>query len=129
MIIKEVLKEVVISQEKFLNSLEPTITREKEKEIGLQESFALFITGIRRCGKSTLMNQLFKQQTKGYYLNLEDPRLEGFELLDFNKIELIMKEFYGEKGVYFFDEIQNIEKWEKFIRYLVDKKKKSVNKG
>lgn len=36
---------------------------------------------------------------------------------------------YGEKGIYFFDEIQNIPKWEKFIRYLIDKKEKVVITG
>jgi predicted AAA+ superfamily ATPase len=40
-----------------------------------------------------------------------------------------MKELYGENGVYFFDEIQNIQEWEKFVRYLVDKKDKVVLTG
>ena len=62
-------------------------------------------------------------------MNLEDPRLDGFELADFNKIEVIMKDLYGEGGVYFFDEIQGIEKWEKFIRYLADKKEKIIITG
>ncbi|MDP2925606.1 MAG: AAA family ATPase [Nanoarchaeota archaeon] len=66
---------------------------------------------------------------KAYYLNLEDPRLEGFDLTDFNKIEVIMKELYGEDGIYFFDEIQNIPKWEKFVRYIIDKKEKVVITG
>lgn len=104
--------------------MEQGTLREKEAEIKIEDSFALVITGIRRCGKSTFLSQIFKEQTKGYYLNLEDPRLEGFELSDFNKIETIMKELYGDKGIYFFDEIQNIDKWEKFVRYLIDKKEK-----
>ncbi|MDP1695722.1 MAG: ATP-binding protein [archaeon] len=127
MIAKETLKEIVISQRESLNKMDIGTSREKKTII--EESFALLITGIRRCGKSTFIHQLLKKQKKGYYLNLEDPRLEGFELSDFNKIEDIMKEVYGEEGVYFFDEIQNIEKWEKFIRYLVDKKEKVIITG
>lgn len=128
MITKETLKEIIISQRKSLEKIDFGTFREKEKEIKIEDSFALIITGVRRCGKSTFLNQLLTKQ-KSYYLNLEDPRLEGFELSDFNKVEIIMKELYGEKGVYFFDEIQNVEKWEKFIRYLIDKKEKVVITG
>ena len=127
MITKETLKEVIISQREYLEKL--NVGTPRENEIKIIDSFAILITGIRRCGKSTFLNQLLKKQKKGYYLNLEDPRLNEFELADFNKIESIMNELYGGKGVYFFDEIQNVEKWEKFIRYLVDKKEKLVVTG
>ena len=40
-----------------------------------------------------------------------------------------MKEIYGGGGVYFFDEIQNVDKWEKFVRYLVDKKERVIITG
>ena len=123
------MKNIILSQREFLNKLDQGILRNKEKEIKIEDSFALLITGVRRCGKSTLLNQILKTQKKWYYLNLEDPRLEGFELSDFNKVEEIMNELYGGKGVYFFDEIQNIGKWEKFIRYLIDKKEKIVITG
>ena len=125
----ETIKKVITSQRDFLDSSEQGTLREKSKKIKIEDSFALIITGVRRCGKSTLMNQLLKKQRKGYYLNLEDPRLGGFDSSDFNKVESIMKELYGEEGVYFFDEIQNILEWERFIRYLVDKKEKVVLTG
>ena len=129
MIIKEVLKDVIIAQREALSRLNIGILREKAKAVKIMDSFALLITGIRRCGKSTFLHQILKKQTKSYYLNLEDPRLEGFELSDFSRAEEVMKEIYGEEGVYFFDEIQNIDKWEKFIRYLIDKKEKIVITG
>ncbi len=127
MITKDILKEVILSQREFLdNSPEGTI---REKNVKAITSFAIVITGIRRSGKSTLLYQILKSSKKGYYLNLEDSRLDGFELSDFNKVELLMKEIYGKGGIYFFDEIQSVEKWEKFIRYLVDKKEKVVVTG
>lgn len=129
MISKDTLAEVIKLQRESIDKQETGTTREELKEISLLDSFAIIITGVRRCGKSTFLHQLIKKQKKSYYLNLEDPRLEGFELVDFNKVELIMKELYGEGGIYFFDEIQNIQKWEKFIRYLVDKKEKVVITG
>lgn len=129
MIPKETIKNIILSQRSFLDSSEQGTLREKSKEIKVEDSFALIITGVRRCGKSTLMNQLLKKQKRGYYLNLEDPRLGGFDFSDFNKVETIMKEIYGEGGVYFFDEIQNVPGWERFIRYLVDRKEKVILTG
>ncbi len=129
MITKETLRDVIVAQREALGRLELGTPREKEKEIKIEDSFAIIIIGIRRCGKSTFLNQLLMKQKKGYYLNLEDPRLDNFELSDFNKVEMITKELYGEGGIYFFDEIQNIDKWEKFIRYLIDKKEKIIITG
>src|SRR3989344_832488 len=129
MITKETLKEVIILQRNFLDTIEQGTARERWKSIKLEDSFALIITGIRRSGKSTFLNQILRKQKKGYYLNFEDPRLEGFEFSDFNKIEAVMKEIFGEGGIYFFDEIQNIEKCEKFIRYLIDKKERIIITG
>ncbi|MEI7718859.1 MAG: ATP-binding protein [archaeon] len=129
MIASNILKEVILSQKDNLNRLELGITREKETDVKIEDSFALIITGIRRCGKSTFLHQMLKKEKRAYYLNLEDPRLEGFELSDFNRVEILMNEIFGKGGVYFLDEIQNIEKWEKFIRYLIDKKEKVVLTG
>ncbi len=127
MLSKETIKEVIISQRDFLDKSE--LGTPREKEVAPVSSFAIIITGVRRCGKSTFLNQLLKKQRKGRYLNFEDPRLDGFELSDFNRVETIMKELYGGDGVYFFDEIQNVDKWEKFVRYLVDKKEKVIITG
>jgi len=126
MITKEDLTKVIKEQKKWIELVDKGIDREKIQEIGLNNPFAIIVSGIRRCGKSTLLNQILKKQKISYYLNLEDPRLGGFELSDFNIAEEVFNEVYGSNGVYFFDEIQNIEKWEKFIRYLVDKKNKTI---
>ena len=127
MISKQIIELVMRSQREFLDKID--LGTPREKEIKIEESFAIVITGIRRCGKSTLLNQVLRRHKKGYYLNLEDPRLDGFELADFNKAEEVMREVYGDGGVFFFDEIQNVSKWEKFIRYLVDKKERVVITG
>lgn len=129
MIDKETIKEVINLQRESLNKAEIGTLREERKETVILDSFALIITGVRRCGKSTLLHQLIKNQKKAYYINFEDPRLGGFDLRDLTKIEPIMEEIYGKGGTYFFDEIQNVQEWERFIRYLVDKKEKVVLTG
>jgi uncharacterized protein len=83
-------------------------------------SHILVITGIRRCGKSTLMQQMMATTNSKFgYFHFEDPRIFGFEVGDFPKLE----DALGEVEYYFFDEIQNIENWELFIRNLHNKTK------
>ncbi len=82
-------------------------------------SHALIITGIRRCGKSTLMQQILKSSDeKAIYLNFEDPRLAGFDIGDFNRVYEIAQE--TNISTYFFDEIQQIDRWENFVRFRLD---------
>ena len=129
MIIKDVLSEVVKEQRKDILAKDNFIERDDIKKIKFLSSFALIISGIRRCGKSTLLREILKKEKKFYYLNLEDNRLDGFGLRDFVCVDEIFERLYGKGGVYFFDEIQNVPKWEKFIRGLVDDKKRIIVTG
>jgi predicted AAA+ superfamily ATPase len=127
MVPKDVLREIVLSQNSFISRLNDSIPR--DKPIKIMNSFVIVITGIRRCGKSTYLNQILKNQNIWYYLNLEDPRLDGFELADFERFDAVARDIHGNGGVYFFDEIQTVLNWEKFIRYLVDKKERVILTG
>jgi len=64
-----------------------------------------------------------KTKRNEYYFNFEDPRATSFEVSDFQKLDEIFKEEYGQSDCYFFDEIQNVEKWELFVRTMLEKKK------
>ena len=77
------------------------------------------VSGIRRCGKSTLLRQVMKTYKKDIaYFNFEDPRVYDFDVSDFEKLDEIM----GNKvAAYFFDEIQNVKAWEIFVRQLHDR--------
>ena len=123
MILKETLKTIVKAQNRDLESSEYGIQRVLTKKIDLKVPFAIILSGIRRCGKSTLLRQVMKAEGGSYYFNFEDPRATSFELGDFQKLDEIFREEYGESDNYFFDEIQNIEKWELFVRASLDKKK------
>ncbi len=115
----QTLTEVVQSQKKIILAKPEGIKREKLKAVTLKPGFASLISGIRRCGKSTLMRQLIGESGEFNYINLEDVRLSGFELEDFRKLEKIFSPSSG--AIWFFDEIQNVQKWEKYIRTLVDR--------
>lgn len=122
MINKEALRSIVLMQRKNLFR-EETIEREGFEKIKLEIPFANIISGVRRCGKSTLLKQKMSSLKNFYYLNFEDPRLIEFELSDFIKLDEIFLEEFGKSNYYFFDEIQNIPKWEIKIRTLLDERK------
>lgn len=121
MILQSDLKLSVEEQKQNLAAKNIGSERTILSELKLSPEFILIITGVRRCGKSTLMKQLsLNLDQKFSYFNFEDTRISGFETSDFVKLEqaLDISEYY------FFDEIQNISKWEVFIRKLHDKGRK-----
>ena len=123
MILKETLRSIVKAQQRELESSEQGIERAMAQKIDLKLPFAIILSGIRRCGKSTLLRQVMKKSNSSYYFNFEDPRATSFELNDFQKLDEIFEEEYGKSDNYFLDEIQNVEKWELFVRTMLDKKK------
>jgi len=121
MVLKSEIEVAAKRQELLLKKKTTGLERNKLREIELSENYVLIITGIRRCGKSTLMHQISNQvnATKGWF-NFEDSRVFGFEITDFSKL----REVLGDQVThYFFDEVQNVENWEVFIRELHDEEK------
>ena len=83
------------------------------------------ISGIRRCGKSTLLHEIrSKNAEKDYYFNFDDERLINFKLDDFQLLYEVFLELFGKQSTFYFDEIQNVKGWERFVRRLHDYKNK-----
>ncbi len=81
----------------------------------------LIISGVRRCGKSVLLQQIRNQQPeKDYCINFDDDRLAKFTVDHFQLLYEVFIELFGEQKIFYFDEIQNIKGWELFIRRLYD---------
>lgn len=81
----------------------------------------IIIMGIRRCGKSTFLQEIrASSQDSHYYINFDDDRLANFQLEDFQKLLEVFIELFGEQKIFYFDEIQNIPEWERFVRRLHD---------
>ncbi|MGM5488093.1 MAG: ATP-binding protein [Nanobdellota archaeon] len=124
MITKDQLKQILEIQSRLVL---PKKVISREQKIP-KTSRVVIITGIRRCGKSTLLKQTMKAYATYGYLNLEDPRLEGFDVKDFHKFEEILASQKKNKYL-FFDEIQNIPGWERFIRTMHDQDKNLILTG
>ncbi len=94
----------------------------------LKDKRIIIISGMRRVGKSTLLKEIMLQldlDNKKYcYVNFEDECFLDFNAKDFEKLNEILTEIYGDSNFYFFDEIQNVVNFESFIRRLHDDGKK-----
>jgi predicted AAA+ superfamily ATPase len=114
------LEELVLSQKESFLSRDPGIPREIATERFRKTDQIVVITGIRRCGKSTLMRQLSAQYSDFLYINFDDDRLMDFSLPDFPALMLLFEKTSPGVKVLFIDEIQNVPGWERFIRRIHD---------
>lgn len=89
------------------------------------------LTGIRRCGKSVLLNQIADYLVKHgidenqiLILNFEsymDERVKSFDSVTAAVVKVQKSLDKGKKLYLFFDEIQELQNWEKLINsYLID---------
>jgi hypothetical protein len=66
-----------------------------------------------------LLNQIrSSHQEKDYYLNFDDERLVNFLVGDFQVLHETFLELFGRQSTFWFDEIQNVQGWERFVRRL-----------
>ena len=103
---------------------------EREIKIETATNRVVCLIGARRTGKTSIMlnriNGLRKtiEKSKIIYINFEDDRLFPIQLENLDEIMEAYFELYPEnikeKLYLFFDEVQIIENWEKYIRRLHD---------
>lgn len=100
-----------------------------QRSISLEGFDRQVLVGVRRAGKSYLLfGHIQKLVREGLpieqivYFNFEDERLDNLELDDLDTILEIQASLNSNRPVLFFDEIQNIDGWEKFARRLADQK-------
>jgi len=118
MLRQEEIQVVIDEQQLSFHQKRDFIPRDAMDYIPIEPHFATIITGIRRCGKSTLLLQLLKARYSGaLYLNFEDIRLIAFEASDFARL----KQEIDRRAirVLFFDEIQLASHWEVFVNQLL----------
>jgi uncharacterized protein len=123
---KDIIKNVIISQKERTLKIR-LIKRDKQFEIedAINTPFIQIVSGIRRCGKSTIIHQIRQVgKDKNYFINFDDNRLYNFDIGDFEKLNEAFLELFGEENTYYFDEIQSIRGWEKYVRRLYDEGRK-----
>ena len=110
----------------------------KERDLGLPQKTNKIITlsGPRRAGKTYYFYQIIKKLkekidfSRIIYVDFEDDRLFPLAIKDLDDLMEAYFELYPENKAkeiyYFFDEIQNIDNWEIFIRRIYDKEKAKI---
>ena len=120
------LKQVIIEQQAIRLPV-PCVLRECMQTIEkhIHDPHIIILSGLRRVGKSTVLQQIRKNNAEPeYYINFDDDRLVNFTVEDFQLLLEVFIELFAVKNTFFFDEIQNIPNWERFIRRLHDQGKK-----
>ena len=123
---KDEIKKIIVSQNEVARSFN-FVQRDKiiSSEGGYNDPFIQIVSGIRRCGKSTLVQHIRGNNHENKYsINFDDNRLVGFTSEDFEKLNEAFHELYEPEKTYYFDEIQNVAGWERFVRRLYNEGKK-----
>ncbi|MCL2649798.1 MAG: ATP-binding protein [Candidatus Azobacteroides sp.] len=99
------------------------------RPIFLEEYGNYVFVGLRRVGKTYMLFQQIQQlilsgipQQQILYINFEEERLAELTTSDLSLILDCYSEMFDYKPILFLDEIQLIDKWEKFARRLADSK-------
>jgi predicted AAA+ superfamily ATPase len=113
------LRDIARSQKERVETLDYGLERELLPSLPDIQSHALIVSGIRRCGKSTLLRQFAgKLRHPYFYCIFDDLRLSGFSVADYQLLDMLIAE--SESRILFFDEIQSAPHWELYIRQKLD---------
>lgn len=108
----------------------------RDIDIPLDTNMVLSVIGCRRAGKTTLLKQLVHRlveegvdKRRIVFVNFEDERIDRRKE-SFDELLLAHAELYPDIDAgdcwYFFDEVQEMPDWEKFVRRLHEHKSKHV---
>lgn len=119
---KDLIKYLISYYQEFVSQ----VTFEK-REYELEANANYVFVGLRRAGKSYLMyQQIHHLIEQGHstdeilFFNFEDDRITDIDITDLDLIKCCYEEMYDHRPIFFLDEIQNIQGWEKFARRLAD---------
>ncbi len=114
----------MIKREKYLKIIRPFYEQDLIK----------VITGIRRSGKSVILTQIMEELKESgikeeqiIYINFEFA--DYIDITDAKKLNAFIEQKLINKAKYyvFFDEIQNVDKWEKVVNSLKSKYNKNIS--
>jgi len=123
---KDIFKRLIIdAQEREYPSV-----KERDLKLPFEPSRIITIIGARRTGKTYLLFSMIKKLREklsrkvSVYINFEDDRLFPLKINELDQLLDAYYELYPEmkeqKVYFFFDEVQNVEGWERFVRRVYD---------
>lgn len=124
---KQALKNIATDQKNAFMNKSGLIDRDTDVNNFLKTSQVVIISGVRRCGKSSLLylikEKLGLKENQFCYFNFDDERINT-DVSIFNELYALHLEMYDTEPVFFFDEIQIIPGWQKFVNRMHEQGKK-----
>lgn len=121
---KDLIKLLISEYQAYVSQIELI-----PRDVDFVDKLNYVFVGLRHAGKSYLMfqriAQLIEQGHKKeeiLYFNFEDDRIDSLEIKDLDLIKTCYEEMYDSRPIFFLDEIQLVDRWEKFARRLADQK-------
>ena len=119
MITIEDLQTVVDKQRKAEERRSAGLPRTVDVSAEILKSHALVLTGVRRCGKSTVMTQRIRGASDPwFYLKFDAPQLVSLELSDSPRLDKVV-ERSGANRLYL-DEVHELDGWELYVLEKLD---------
>ncbi len=121
---KDLIKVLISEYQHFVANVELN-----SRDIEFMEGQNYVLVGLRHAGKSYLMYQRIAEYvSQGHsieeilYFNFEDDRIDSLCIADLELIKNCYEEMYDHRPIFFLDEVQLVDGWEKFARRLADQK-------
>ncbi len=119
MIDEETLQNVAVKQAGIESRRDTGLPRPLSVNESTLDSHALVLTGVRRCGKSTLMSQRIRRNAGDwFYLKFDSPQLVDMELGDSDALDRVIARS-GARNLYF-DEMHELDGWELYVLQKLD---------
>lgn len=121
---KDLIKLLIIEYQAYVTQVELV-----HRDVELMDGQNYVFVGLRHAGKSYLMYQRIAQlleqghkREEILYFNFEDDRIDSLDVTDLDLIKTCYEEMYDSRPIFFLDEVQLVDRWEKFARRLADQK-------
>jgi len=118
---KQLLKDIMLDQKSIFFRKKDLINRDIALDKYLTSEQVVVISGVRRCGKSSLLklikDKLELEEHQLCYFNFDDERITA-DISIFDLIYTSHLELYNHEPVFFFDEVQVIPGWQKFVNRM-----------
>ncbi len=119
MIALDDLQAVADKQRKAEERRSPGLPRKVEVSAEILKSHALVLTGVRRCGKSTVMTQRIRSaDDPWFYMKFDAPQLVALELSDSGRLDKVVER--SGAGRLYLDEIHELDGWELYVLEKLD---------
>ncbi|MEA3558567.1 MAG: ATP-binding protein [Candidatus Thermoplasmatota archaeon] len=122
---KQIIREILLDQQSFLEGNGHLVERDVDLGKTINSKEIVVISGIRRCGKSTLLRMISSDLNKSkLFIDFSDIRFTSFSIDDYGPLDECVLELFGDVAVYLLDEVQNIPVWQRWVNNLFTSGKK-----